>query len=90
MPKINVKASVGMGYSASVVLLKSLHSGGFFTMELGSPLKEQFFTCHIGKFSLYIFSEFFFSSALKIGTKNVLKWWQDYSEGKVLATSLTH
>lgn len=41
-------------------------------MELGSPLKEQFFTCHIGKFSLYIFSEFF-SSALKIGTKKCSK-----------------
>lgn len=60
MPEINIKASVGMGYSAEVVLLKCLHSGGFFTMELGSPLNDQFFMCHIGKFSLSVFSEFFF------------------------------
>jgi hypothetical protein len=51
MPGINIKASVGMGYSAEVVL-KCLHSGECFTIELGSPLNDQFFICHVGKFSL--------------------------------------
>lgn len=60
MPEINIKASVGIEYSAAVVLFKCLHSGGFFTMDLGSPLNGQFFICHIGKFSLSVFNEFFF------------------------------
>lgn len=67
-PEINRKASVGMEYSAAVVLLKCLHAGGFFTMDLGSPLNGQFLICHIGKFSLSVFNEFFFST-LKIGRK---------------------
>lgn len=58
MPEINIKASVGMGYSAEVVL-KCFHSGGFFAMELGSPLNNQFFNCHTGKFSLSVFTKFF-------------------------------
>lgn len=61
MPEINRKASVGIEYSVAVVLLKCLHGGRFFTMDLGSPLNGQFFICHIGKFSLSVFNEFFFS-----------------------------
>lgn len=60
MPEINRKASVGKEYSAVVVLLKGLHGGGFFTMDLGSPLNGQFFIFHIGKFSLSVFNKLFF------------------------------